>query len=418
MKRLILSVFVSGIFLLPGNVHSQTNTFPDSGNVGIGTTNPLAKLHVNGGTEASIISGGLRVDRSALTFIRSQETAPFAYGAGYTLETEDQEWRISNSYQGAKDSFIIRNQTLGTNVIEILSQVDINLSTGINGNLDVTGNVGIGVSSPRTKLHVSRPVEQTSASITAYSSNLSTGDYVTTNIYRSMSGATYTNGSSGLISNYITYRSAHGGYLNYDNQGYGFYSQGEYPRMFMEVVSGGHGTIDNLPSDSPIKTGYLYQQIKGPSGSNVSAPIKATNLNSTWLWGIKSNGDAIFAEGKVGIGTTSPDEKLTVKGNIHAEEIIVDLNVPGPDYVFDAGYELASLAEIEAFINANKHLPEVPSAAQMEEEGIVLGQMNMLLLKKIEELTLYSIEQEKQIKKQEEVITELLTRVETLENKE
>jgi len=71
--------------------------------------------------------------------------------------------------------------------------------------------------------------------------------------------------------------------------------------------------------------------------------------------------------------------------------------VPGPDYVFEEDYDLPTLAEIEAFITANKHLPEVPSAAEMEEEGIVLGDMNMLLLKKIEELTLHTIKQEKMI---------------------
>ncbi len=131
--------------------------------------------------------------------------------------------------------------------------------------------------------------------------------------------------------------------------------------------------------------------------------------------------------GKVGIGTSTPDQALTVKGKIHSEEIIVDLNVPGPDYVFEAEYELASLAEIEAFINANKHLPEVPSAAQMEEEGIVLGEMNMLLLKKVEELTLHMIALKKEndlLKKEKEInitqqalIDQLINRIEELESK-
>ena len=96
--------------------------------------------------------------------------------------------------------------------------------------------------------------------------------------------------------------------------------------------------------------------------------------------------------GNVGIGTDNPDAKLTVKGDIHAEEVRVDLTVPGPDYVFEEDYGLPSLESIQNYIQKNKHLPEIPSAAEMEENGIDLGVMNMLLLKKVEELTLYQLE--------------------------
>ena len=109
----------------------------------------------------------------------------------------------------------------------------------------------------------------------------------------------------------------------------------------------------------------------------------------------------ISSSGNVGIGTTTPDEKLTVKGKIHAEEVIIDLNVPAPDYVFAPDYQLRDLDELQQFIETNKHLPEVPSAATMEEEGISVSEMNMLLLKKVEELTLYILQQEKRIEKLE-----------------
>ncbi len=92
-------------------------------------------------------------------------------------------------------------------------------------------------------------------------------------------------------------------------------------------------------------------------------------------------------QGNVGIGTTQTDAKLTVKGKVHAEEVKVDLSVPGPDYVFEREYPLLSLVRTDAYIKANKHLPEVPSAAQMKRDGIELGKMNMILLKKVEELT-------------------------------
>jgi hypothetical protein len=106
----------------------------------------------------------------------------------------------------------------------------------------------------------------------------------------------------------------------------------------------------------------------------------------------------ISSSGNVGIGTTSPDAKLAVKGTVHANEVKVDLNgAVAPDYVFNSDYNLLSLEEIKTYIDKNKHLPEVPSAKEMEANGVNLGEMNMLLLKKIEELTLHMIELENKV---------------------
>ncbi|MFE7088392.1 hypothetical protein ACFU8T_13370 [Sphingobacterium spiritivorum] len=113
------------------------------------------------------------------------------------------------------------------------------------------------------------------------------------------------------------------------------------------------------------------------------------------------NGNVRFPEngvwntnGNVGIGTTTPTERLSVNGNIRAREIKVETN-NWPDYVFEEDYKLTPLAEVETFIKANKHLPEVPSAREIEEDGLSLGEMNKLMMKKIEELTLHLIEKEK-----------------------
>jgi len=112
--------------------------------------------------------------------------------------------------------------------------------------------------------------------------------------------------------------------------------------------------------------------------------------------------------GNIGIGTTQPDELLTVKGKIHTQEVIVDLKgAIAPDYVFESYFEgesklnptyrLLTLSEIETFIKENHHLPKVPSAKEIEENGLSLKEMNLLLLEKIEELTLYTIQQQKEI---------------------
>jgi|GEM_PF-4762257 len=120
----------------------------------------------------------------------------------------------------------------------------------------------------------------------------------------------------------------------------------------------------------------------------------------TAAW-IKMGEDIHYTEGNVGIGTTHIGSwKLAVGGKIRAEEIKVETD--WADYVFAQGYDLPSLEQVEAHIQEKGHLINIPSAAEVEAHGIELGDMNRLLLEKIEELTLYILKQEKRIKELEE----------------
>lgn len=110
----------------------------------------------------------------------------------------------------------------------------------------------------------------------------------------------------------------------------------------------------------------------------------------------------ISADGNVGIGLTAPNEKLTVNDKIRAKEIKVETGGVWADYVFEPTYNLMSLKETEAFIKKHKHLPNIPSAQEVEKNGVELGNNQALLLAKIEELTLHIIELEKRIALQEE----------------
>lgn len=130
-----------------------------------------------------------------------------------------------------------------------------------------------------------------------------------------------------------------------------------------------------------------------------------------------------MSNGKLGIGTETPGNELEVNGTVRAKEVIVEAT-GWPDYVFAEDYDLLNLEEVEAYIKANKHLPEIPSAEEVEEEGQQLGEIQQLLLKKIEELTLHTINQEKVIvaqqellTKQQELINQITSRLEQLESK-
>ena len=100
--------------------------------------------------------------------------------------------------------------------------------------------------------------------------------------------------------------------------------------------------------------------------------------------------------GNVGIGITNPKNKLDVNGTIHSKEVKVDMT-GWSDFVFKKEYNLPTLAEVENHIKAKGHLENIPSEEEVLKNGINLGEMNAKLLQKIEELTLYSIQQSKEI---------------------
>jgi hypothetical protein len=130
----------------------------------------------------------------------------------------------------------------------------------------------------------------------------------------------------------------------------------------------------------------------------------------------------IMSTGQIGIGTrltTNPNGYLlAVKGKIGAYEIQVEnTSTTWADYVFEPSYALRPLPVLEKFIRQNKHLPEIPSAEEVKTNGHKLGEMDVLLLKKVEELTLYVIELNKKLEAQEKLIKEQKEKLEALEGR-
>jgi hypothetical protein len=133
--------------------------------------------------------------------------------------------------------------------------------------------------------------------------------------------------------------------------------------------------------------------------------LRIKNSADADLFRIPADGGGYFA-GNVGIGitntTTDPDYKLFVDKGIKTKKVKVT-QTAWPDYVFHQQYKLPSLTEVEKYIKANNHLPEVPSAQEIESDGLNLGDNQATLLKKIEELTLYAIDANKKIEQQQKL---------------
>ena len=152
---------------------------------------------------------------------------------------------------------------------------------------------------------------------------------------------------------------------------------------------------------------YGKYQPNNPSVMTVSGMTSPTKYEA--FFNLKSNG-------KLGLGTFNylnctdcSDYRLFVKDGIRTEKVKVDVaSVNGwADYVFKNDYQLKSLEEVEKYISEKGHLPNIPSAKQIVKEGLNLGEMDAKLLEKIEELTLYTIEQNKQLREQSERIKKL-----------
>lgn len=171
--------------------------------------------------------------------------------------------------------------------------------------------------------------------------------------------------------------------------------------------------FSDLQGKPTTLTGYgITDGATSASVTAVQTSVTTYDNNAVHKAGTETIAGTKFFNGGVGIGliaaTVPSAYKLAVGGGIIAESVKVKPQGEWPDYVFEKGYPMLSLRELETFILKNKHLPDVPAAAEVKKEGVDLGEMDSKLLKKIEELTLYLIE----MKKENEVLKERLDKLE------
>ena len=138
-----------------------------------------------------------------------------------------------------------------------------------------------------------------------------------------------------------------------------------------------------------------------PAATEPYQPLWENAINSEKVF-LKEGTTAYYNAGKVGIGTNTPQSALSVAGEIRGNKLRAMSDISGADFVFEPDYDLPTLPEVEQFIKTHKHLPDIPPAKEMQEQGLDLAQMNIKLLQKVEELMLYTIEQEKRLHAQDQ----------------
>ena len=170
----------------------------------------------------------------------------------------------------------------------------------------------------------------------------------------------------------------------------------QYTSSYLDVQTGYNSVLFN----SNNKPFYFNNKVISTDGF-----YSAGNTNLTLGTGNNSRVTILNDNGNVGIGTTNPAYKLDVVGEIRSDSIRTQaINVQavsGADFVFDKDYDLPTLEAVKAFIQANRHLPEIQSAEDMQANGVNISDFQIQLLQKIEELTLYIIKQDERIKELE-----------------
>jgi hypothetical protein len=406
----------------------SSSNLNQTGKIGIGNiTAPEAKLHIKADSDedASLYLQPTHSSYYARFFLGDFEHSISArQGQDMVFQTEVErdfvfsngDLRIGNNYQ-IETGTVINTSTTGLQLFD-------NSNSGIT--INNNGNVGVGTTNPTSQLNVE--------GASGYDGSL-------VHFHQESQG-----GAGKTL--YVTNSPGNVGTLaKFDNDGLGptaVFTGGyvgigiEDPSYPLEI----NGSV-NIASGQLYKNGQLMKSgvwdengddifyNNGRVGIGITDPKGHLDIQSSWgdwatfttinndFWRIHNNqtqdvlsfgyeeyasGDqkwilSMNNQGQVGIGTSTHEDaeaKLTVKGKIHAQEVKITSSA-GADFVFEESYILPELNEVEAYVRQNKHLPDIPSEKEMQENGVDLGTFQIKLLQKVEELTLYIIELEKEL---------------------
>jgi hypothetical protein len=373
MKTNIILAIALSIVLISLATHSiAQNTIPESGYVGIGTTEPSSNLEVVGETKLQSV-----IVKDTAKFER-----PVIVKDSVTIE---RKLKVEEDVRILGKTVLVDNVRAKSNLV-------VEGNTNMQGNARVHGNLRL-LNLADSALNEDRFLmirpnglvreydnEQFKGLITALA--YSTDCKLDENGINSLTHPTWQSGPSILFTGATCPAKVGIGVSN--------------PSHALHVVGSGRftgdigiGTTPNVTSrvsvsqNAPNRNGIVVEHTnQTANGTGVGVQIKMNNPDRKAL---------VITEGAQDVFRVYAD------GKVYATEVHVRLKAEFPDYVFAEEYELMTLEELKAYIEANGKLPGLPSAEEVKEEGVDLGEMNRLLVEKIEQLTLYILELQKQI---------------------
>ena len=163
------------------------------------------------------------------------------------------------------------------------------------------------------------------------------------------------------------------------------------------AVNGDFADFVNEASNLEHGSDLIWAELCGPQPYNPGL-FHINTKNGAYNNSVQNEIFIVRYNGNVGIGVLDPEYKLDVNGTIHTQEVVINQD-NWPDYVFDEKYDLPELNILKGYIKQNRHLPDIPSSATIKRDGAKIGELTTILLKKVEELTLYIIQQQEEIDK-------------------
>ncbi|MFI5161958.1 MAG: hypothetical protein ACHQHN_11810 [Sphingobacteriales bacterium] len=379
---------------------SGSNVYYNSGNVGIGTTNPKGILQ--------IIAPGYDL-----------LTSPYTVDIGLNGTTGGwaRAFRVVNtSGSNGQDGGAFGVMGAGTTPYYVYLSIPTTDITGYNSSkilaLNNSGNVGIGTTNPLAAFVVNNGelTVNTNGSLNQggevfRAHNQTNGNLLVSNPNVAVGGSNLVSiNDAGSVIQPLQLRAAPL-ILTDGNFGIGTTAPGAFEEIYQ--ASGGSNSLR-------LNTGF-----SGGNYIDLNPSIAGVNNGG---FSISQNGNIRFiidnsGSGNVGVGTTDTHGyKFAVNGSAVATSMTVKLYANWPDYVFKKDYRLPRLSDVETYIDANHHLPEMPAGEQIAKDGLNLGEMNKVLVKKVEELTLYLIAQNKQLALQHKINRSLQRQINKINN--